>query len=132
MPSQSPVLRVGATLAALLISGFFIREVFFVPAQPKPRAKSKEKGCKTRGRKLGVIAGNDYCDGSPGLQPNDARLRAAEAAQARATTSNRRAAGALGRLLQQQKRQTISDIMRQQARDERRRREFTAAGEEWS
>lgn len=78
MPSLFPVLRAGATLAALLLSGFLIRKVVSEYAQPAPSDTKP-------GRKLGDTPGDAFFrggfDGSSAPEPSEAGRKAAEAAE---------------------------------------------------
>lgn len=78
MPSLSPVLRAGATLAALLVSGFLIRKVVSEYAQPAPSNRKP-------GQKLGESPGDVFLhggfDGSSTPEQSEARCKAAEAAE---------------------------------------------------
>lgn len=80
MPSLSPVLRVGATLAALLISGVLLRKVVSEYAQFAPSDEGRNPG-----RNLGENTGDGLFhggfDGSSAPEPSEARRKAAEAAE---------------------------------------------------
>lgn len=80
MPSLSPVLRVGATLAALLLSGALIRKVVSEYAQPAPSDDGRKPGQKLDGN-TGDALSHDEFDGSSVSETSEARRKAAEAAE---------------------------------------------------
>lgn len=149
MRSLAPVLRVGAALAALVISGFLVRKVVSGPTQPAPSDEGRNPG-----QKLGRDPGDDSFDGSSDPEAGDARREAAEAARvctnphinrtpiprwlcliifkARARVLDRRAPGPLGRLPRQRGRKTMNKIIRQAAKDETGQRRQGRRGELWS
>lgn len=83
MPSLSPVLRVGATLAALLISGVLIRKVVSEYAQFAPSDEGRNPG-QNLGENTGDGLFHGGFDGSSAPEPSEVRRKAAEAAEVRA------------------------------------------------
>lgn len=80
MGSLSPVLRAGATLAALLISGFLIRKVVSEYTQSMPSKEGRKPGQRLGENSEDVFSHGGF-DGSSSPEPSEARRRAAEAAQ---------------------------------------------------
>ncbi|KAG6355623.1 hypothetical protein INS49_003585 [Diaporthe citri] len=83
MPSLSPVLRFGATLAALLLSGVLIRKVVSEHAQPAPSDDGRKPGQKL-GENTGDAFSHGGFDGSSVSERSEARRKAGEAAEVRA------------------------------------------------
>lgn len=83
MPSLSPVLRVGATLAAILLSGVLIRKVVSEYAQAAPSNDGRQFG-QELGENTGDAFSHGGFEGSFVSEPSEARRKAAEAAEVRA------------------------------------------------
>ncbi|KAI1423981.1 hypothetical protein F5Y12DRAFT_501448 [Xylaria sp. FL1777] len=96
-------------------------------APPQPQRASVPAHVGGPPRTLG--GGSPAAQGTGGAADNDARRRAAEAAEARAQAASARSSGKLGTQLAAQKKQTRNDTLQEISNNERRQRDADEAAQ---